>query len=139
MLGDSIVARAGSEQQQIQGGGRTYWSGVSGARCAGLMNRISRLLQRRAFPTTLILHVGSNDILKSSNREIRSRVLENIRGLRALLPNTRIIWSDILVRLAYCDERVPGAGRRAMRNINKYAHVVCRSLVSGDNHVNTLI
>ena len=134
VIGDSIVARAGKNNIQLRGGGVVIWQGVGGAKCAGLVNRLTRLLRREPFPTTVILHLGTNDIFKSSTWEINKRVRENLEGIRRLLPNTRMIWSDIIIRLEYADERVARAGKDNMRNINKRAHSFLRKL-DGDNKV----
>ena len=104
VIGDSIVARAGKNNIQLRGAGVVIWQGVGGAKCAGLVNRLTRILQREPFPTTVILHLGTNDIFKSSTWEINKRVRENLEGIRRLLPNTRMIWSDIIIRLEYADE-----------------------------------
>ena len=136
-MGDSIIRNAGDDIPQIPGGGICLWSGLSGARLYNLNARLRRLLirDRNEYPSTIVIHLGSNDILKSSTTDIRARVRESLLTIRNLLPNVRIIWSDILPRLAYSEERVPGAGRRSTVNINKYAHQVCRSQLGGNAHV----
>ncbi len=137
VMGDSIVANAGKNGDQLTGGGHTIWSGLSGARCAGLNGRLLRLMNKSHAPTTLILHLGTNDILKSSTWEISKRVKENIKGIRQLLSHTRIIWSDIMIRLAYADEIKKGAGLAATRNVNKTAHKICREEIKTNVHVIT--
>ncbi len=137
MIGDSIVARAGSDNNQLHGGGQTIWKGLSGAKCVAVVNRLSRYLYRTPAPTTLIIHLGTNDIFKATTREIRDRVETNLKAVRALLPFCRIIWSDIIVRLAYAEEKVKGAGKRCVRSINKKAHKVCRRELLGNANVIT--
>ena len=137
VIGDSIINRAGKDQVQIHGGGKVLWNGLSGAHCVDLVGRVTRLMnnRRRAAPTTLIIHVGTNDIFTHPTWEIRRRVEENLTGLRALLPNTRLIWSDILLRLGYPEEEIDGAGKRNMRNINKWAHKICREKLGENAYV----
>ena len=47
VIGDSIVARAGKNNIQLRGGGVVIWQGVGGAKCAGLVNRLTRLCKGR--------------------------------------------------------------------------------------------
>ena len=127
MVGDSIVRWVGQNNDQLLGGGTVIWKGVSGARWAGVTNRLRRYLTRHEYPHTLILHLGSNDIFRSDLGDIRARVASNIMAIRQMLPETRIIWPDILQRVAYRNERGRGAGHRSTRNINSYA----RRILSG--------
>ena len=122
-VGDSIVNRAaGQSNPQLNGDGVVLWKGLPGAKCAGVVNRLIRLLQKNPFPTTIILHLGTNNIFKGSQKEILKRLRENLLGIRKLLPNIRLIWSDVLVRVGYSEEQNAGAGKKVMRHINKAAH-----------------
>ena len=67
-------------------------------------------------------------MFKSGTWEINKRVRENLEGIRRLLPNTRMIWSDIIIRLEYGEERIARAGKGNMRNMNKRAHSFLRKL-----------
>ena len=135
VLGDSIVNRAGQNNTQLHGGGDVDWFGQPGGKCIGLVNRVLFLMRKRPFPTTLIIHVGTNDILSSPTWDIRQRVFDNLTGLREILPNTRIIWSDIILRLGYAEEVNRGAGKKCMRNINKYAHMIIKKEMGGNAHI----
>jgi len=135
LIGDSIVARAGEIDPYLPGVGNIFWKGVGGAKCAGVVNRLLRYLHRVAYPTTLIIHLGTNDIFNDPTWCIRDRVKSNLEEIRRLLPNTRLIWSDILVRLEYAEQMVDGAGKRNMRSINKRAHGILRKELEGDNKV----
>ena len=128
VIGDSIVNWAGVEKVQIEGGGEVFWNGLRGGRVAGVTNRLKRYLDHRPFPTTIILHLGTNDIFTDKSILVRQRVVENLTGIRELLPNTRLIWSDIIPRLYYYGEITPGAGKRTSRNINAEAHRVLSQL-----------
>ena len=134
IVGDSIVAHASTNQPQLRGGGITYWKGVGGTRVAGLTNKISRYLSYKVpYPTTIIFHVGTCDLFRSHQGDIRTRVKSNLEAVRNLLPNTRIIWSDILPRREYKEEENKGAGKKITININRFAHSVCKKL--GNAHV----
>ena len=133
VIGDSIVFQAGETDVQLPGGGFTLWKGTPGQKIAGFRNKINRFLRNNPFPTTVILHVGTCYILKDTTTNIRGRVEENLKVIRNLLPDTRIIWSDILPRQFYQNEATPKAGKKCTININKEAHKICRSL--GNAHV----
>jgi hypothetical protein len=100
------------------------WLGRRGARVGGLAGRVGRQLRGVAVPSTIILHIGTNDVFSSSTYDIRGTIAENIWGIRRLLPNTRIIWSDILPRLFYYGEVRKGAGSRVARFYNTEARGV---------------
>ncbi len=133
IVGDSLIRDAGENNPQLLGGGRVVWLGLSGARLINIENRFRRRLFRNEFPTTVIIHLGTNDVLRSPTIEIRGRILETLVTLRRLLPTTRIIWSAILPRLGYAEEKTPGAGGRCTVNLNKYARSVVRSGLLGGN------
>jgi hypothetical protein len=85
-------------------------------------------LAKDVTPTTIIFHLGTNDIFRSTLGEIRARIESNLKSVRILLPQTRIIWSDILPRQAYKGETKTGAGKRCTKDLNKKAHEVCDEL-----------
>ena len=49
-------------------------------------------------PGYIVLHVGGNGLGYVKVRFLRYRIKNIIRKIKALLPNTRIIWSEILHR-----------------------------------------
>jgi lysophospholipase L1-like esterase len=128
-MGDSIVRWAGQDCYQLQGGGVTVWHGVSGARMAGFSNRVFNTLDRNPRPSTIIIHIGTNDIFSSPLGYIRKRIRENITDLRNMLPDARLIWSSILPRLFYYGETSQGAGERVRIKLNLFAQKLCRELV----------
>ena len=50
---------------------------------------------------------------------------ETLRSIQGLLPGTRVIWSDILIRQRYEGEVKRGAGKRSTLSLNKYARKLC--------------
>ena len=115
-----------------QGGGEVYWSGVSGAKLAGITGRLSRTLHRALYPTTLILALGTNEIFRSNLRDIRAHIRNALMSIRQLLPNTRLIWSCVLPRCIK-GEHMGGCGRKCIKNINKCARQTLKKL--GNAHV----
>ena len=128
ILGDSIIRHAGKANTQLHGGGTVIQKGVSGARLAGLGKWLRRYLAKGVAPTTLILHLGTNDILKENLGQIRNRVKESLEAIRNILPNTRLIWSDILLRAKYQGEVKVGAGKRCTLDLNMFARKAIREM-----------
>ena len=128
VIGDSIVKRLAARRVQLKGGGQVTWSGFPGGHLHELRGFLSGVLHKRRFPTTIIIHLGTNDIFHVKSAIIRSQVEENLVSLRHMYPNTRLIWSDILPRTFYLHEERPGAGKRATISVNNHAHAVCRRL-----------
>jgi lysophospholipase L1-like esterase len=128
VIGDSMVGRLSGRGVQLRGGGRVLWRGVGGARLSGLCYMLSSYLRRRQAPTTIVIHVGTNDLFHDMLSGVRANVVEVLSAVRKLFPDSRIIWSDILYRAFYLNEASPRAGKRSTNNINKYAHQVCRRL-----------
>ena len=95
---------------------------------AALGPMISRHLKMEPVPQTLIIHLGTNDLFDTPVREIRGRMEEGLRSIRNLLPSTRIIWSDILLRLFYYGEIRPGVGKKNVCALNKFAHRLCKQM-----------
>ncbi len=135
IIGDSIVTGAGYRQYQLPGCGQTWWHGKSGGKLGDVINMIHEDMYHNPYPTNLIIHMGTNDIFKKSTAEIRKELEEVLLTIRELLPFTTIIWSDILPRLSYSEEKNEGAGKNSTININKRAHKVCRQMLHGNTHV----
>ena len=130
VLGDSMVRRVAARKVQLVGGGHTVYCGEGGSQIGKLREMTLRHLSRRRNPTTLIIHLGTNDLFVNSLNAIRYRIEENIRCVRKLLPQTRLIWSDILPRPFYLREspQSKGAGKRCTINLNEYAHKLCTKI-----------
>lgn len=124
-MGDSIIDWSGRGQPQLRGGGRVYWDGTSGAKIGDIAEKLSNGLRRRPFPSTLVLHFGTNDIFESPLHEIRRGVELALDSARNLFPLTRIIWSKILPRSYFHGEKKKGAGADCARNINNHAYKTC--------------
>ncbi len=130
-MGDSIVKWAGEGSFQLQGGGETVWLGWSGLRLKGFSDRVRQELYHNPRPTTLIIHVGTNDIFRTKCKVARKRIRDNLQDIRNMLPQTRIIWSEILPRLFYYRERRAGAGNSVRDKLNTHAQKVCMEVIHG--------
>ena len=132
-MGDSIVNWAGQHNSQIEGAGRTYWKGRGGSRLDDVIVRLKSYLSKYPYPNTLVLHIGTCDLFSEKQHILRNKIENLLRSVRELLPNTRIIWSDILLRTKYKGEFRKGGGKSTVINLNKRALKVCKSI--GNAHV----
>lgn len=130
MLGDSIIDWAGRGQPQLRGGGRIYWNGTSGAQIGDIAKTLSCSLRSRPFPSTLVLHFGTNDIFDTPLHKIRQGIESALESVRNLCPHTRIIWSKILPRSYFHGEKRRGAGGECARNINNHAYATCMGMTN---------
>ena len=126
-MGDSYVYHAGKLETTQDDEKDILWTGVGGAGIGDIPDILSRTLQSHTdHPKCVVLHAGSNDICKENTLgETRHKVVEILKSVRSLLPEAKVIWSDILPKKMYEEETTAGAGKRSTRNINQFAHKVC--------------
>lgn len=107
MVGSSIIKHAFSAARNSPGGVdlslsrlgvSVWWQGYSGLGLHGLLKKIAYLTKFAAAPHFIIIHCGGNDIGKIPLWELRTFLQEVFSGLVKLLPQARIIWSQILPR-----------------------------------------
>lgn len=98
------------------------WKGERGAHLLDIVGQIKNGLYRRPYPSTVIIHVGTNDIFDSNTFELRKLIPSVLSSVRNLLPLTRIIWSDVLIRTKYTGEVKKGTGRKVTNFVNSQAH-----------------
>ncbi len=77
----------------------------------------------------------ANNLFRETIGETRDNVEENLPGIRALLPHTKIIWSDILPRVFYTAEDEPRAGKTNTININNHAHQIIRDDIENAHYI----
>ncbi len=82
-------------------------------------------------PTTIFVHVGTNNIFGDPLREVRKCIRKTLVAIRNILPQVRIIWSEIIPRLFYYGEKSGGAGERSRIKLNRHARKVCLEDVQG--------
>ena len=102
IVGDSIVKGAGFHHCQLKGSGTTYWLGERGALLVRIPNLVKSSFSFYPFPTTLIVHAGTNDRFSVPLFDVRQRIIDTLTTLRNMLPQTRIIWSDVLQIIYLC-------------------------------------
>ena len=143
MVGSSIIKRAfvharlssvdgvnlGFHRSDVQ----LWWQGKGGLRIGDVARFLRTLLQYEDEPNALILHVGGNDIGQVPLRQLRYDIVCLFNDVKSLLPNTTIIWSQILPRLHWRNEFSHMALERARVRLNSLAATV--ALSSGGGYV----
>lgn len=128
MIGDDTVDRVSDRNIQLEGEGHTIWYGIEGARIEGLPAMLTKYLKAHPAPTTLVIHVGANDLFRNGTLYYRHCVRKIIQAIGYMLPDTRIIWFDVSLRAFYYGEEKPGGGKRFVHALNAYAHAMCNSI-----------
>lgn len=135
VIGDSIVYHTAkfNDHPQLVGGGVVTWQGIRGAKIHGLTSHVAREIRGVPYPTTIIIALGTNNIFTTPLGRIHDILKERVDSLRELLPNTRLIWSDVLPRKIYKKETSKGAGKRYTIDMNDNAHKIFKNL--GNAHI----
>jgi hypothetical protein len=74
------------------------WQGIRGMVIEQIKKQIFAMLQYEDPPNYLFLHVSANNIDHSKIGHIRNQIKVTINWIHNKLPNTIIIWSQILPR-----------------------------------------
>lgn len=97
------------------------WQGKPGLKWGDLFIQVRHLLTMIDPPQFFILHCSGNDIGSfEKSIELIHRICPTIRSLWIILPNTKLIWSQILPRLKWRMERNHKAINKARLRINRY-------------------
>lgn len=76
-----------------------WWQGYSGMRLGQMRKKIRHLLTLEDEPDYLVIHCGGNDLGgKRPILDLRFFVSALMRFIYSVLPNTKIVWSQILPR-----------------------------------------
>lgn len=127
IIGSSIVRNAFVHARQssvginlglARVGLQLLWQGYGGMTTCDVMVKIRNLIRVENSPGYLVLHIGGNDLGHVKVGFLRNRIKNIMRKIRALLPNTRIIWSEILPRNQWRYSQNHDAMNRARKRIN---------------------
>jgi hypothetical protein len=77
-----------------------WWQGKGGMAWGKLMPRVKYLLRFNQPPDFLVIHCGGNSIGAVKLRELRCQINDSVSQLMALLSSTKLIWSQILLRIS---------------------------------------
>ena len=79
-------------------------------------------------PAMLVIHLGSNDLVRIDEFALRQRVSVMLRDCAAWCPSMTIVWSDILPRVFYFGALSQSALERKRRTINRWARSQCAKI-----------
>ena len=108
------------------------WRGRRGLRLGQLVDHVRQVLSPlpELCLSHILVHVGTNDVGRGRKRELMLLLNSTLSGLHDLLPNARLIWSNILPRreyYPYSDDDQPRIDRTRLA-LNKCARSICRRM-----------
>ncbi|XP_068090389.1 uncharacterized protein [Hyperolius riggenbachi] len=74
------------------------WQGIRGMKWAGLCSLVYSKLHSCPVPDVLVIHLGGNDLGKTNTLALLHRMRSDIFELSGQLPNTKIIYSEMVAR-----------------------------------------
>ena len=95
-----------------------WWQGRSRVGIGVLKKQNNIMLTYEDKPKFLVLHVGVNDIGRLKTSDLREELKSKISWLKRILPNTCIIWSQILPRALWRYSEEKKAMERCRYRIN---------------------
>ena len=123
-MGSSLVFWAESRAKSNQAVGRELtrsnvtWHGQRGMEWQQLLPKMQHLLRSAPAPTWICLHLGGNDLASIPLRPLTAMAVQDVRTLHKILPNTLIIWSDVLPRMHYRGAQSDAKVEKARKTFN---------------------
>ncbi|CAG2186288.1 unnamed protein product [Mytilus edulis] len=101
------------------------WFGKRGMLWNDFNAKVSHAVDKFSPPAMIIIQLGSNDLVKVKTLELIQNIERDILRLHLLLPNTRIVWSEMLMRRywhgATDGKAIERSRKRVNSAINNYA------------------
>ena len=98
-----------------------HWHGRRGMQWDNLIPIVTQQLRRHPPPDVLLIHLGSNDLVRIPMERIFTRVISDLQRLTSLLPSTtKLVWSDILQRRSWWGAVDDRAMERKRRRYNRF-------------------
>ena len=104
--------------------GRVHWFGKRGMCWNELMGQMTELLKNSPPPSKLIIHLGGNDLGKVPLGALIYNIRRDLRKMAAMMPRTKIIWSDLTARRSYRHARDNAKVEKSRKTLNKTAHKI---------------
>lgn len=126
-VGSSIIKHAFSHSRNRPGGTnlglerlglKLWWQGYSGLQFTQIKLKLKLLQRIKPQPAYLLIHCGGNDIGRLTLGDLRNIIKCTIRYLVRELPESRIIWSQILPRQVWRYSNNSKAMESSRRRIN---------------------
>ena len=110
ITGSSLVKNAFIESRQRPGGtnlcldrlnAEIWWQGKSGMVTSQLRRQIRIMKTYEDPPKFLVVHVGANDLGNLKTKDLREKLIQAMTFISKDLPDTKIVWSQMLPRLKW--------------------------------------
>lgn len=111
IIGYSIISKAKAHSLILAGGttmglheligAEVLWISRPGIKWGEVLPRITEQLQHSIPPDMLVIHCGGNSIGLLTLYDLRIQMFNTVSELATLLPNTLLIWSEILPRTTW--------------------------------------
>ncbi|XP_053388262.1 uncharacterized protein LOC128545954 [Mercenaria mercenaria] len=108
IIGDSLPYWAGVRAQQLStpdlkapAGIRIGWWGIRGMSWEDFRHSIEVNVLLGKPPKMILIHLGGNDITKMPVSELRGIIQCEVTYLREAMPDSKLIWVNILQRLSW--------------------------------------
>ena len=102
-------------------GSEIFWQGYGGMGLDSLINKLKLLKSISIDPVMLIVHCGGNNLGKKDLLSLRGLIEVNFKLIKEMLPNTSLVWSEILPRSSWRYSEDKGAMERCRKRINGFA------------------
>ena len=127
IVGSSIVKYAFLEARQRPGGVNLslqrlgvniWWQGRSGLTLSKLRNHIRTMMKLEDPPNYIVVHIGGNDLGNTRLGYLHYQLEQFMSWLSIQLPETALIWSQILPRLSWRYSKNTEAMDKGRRRLN---------------------
>lgn len=107
------------------------WQGKGGMKWHEVKRKVKHLLTLAEAPDILVIHCGGNDLGLSSPKKLRERIISDLHMIKQVLPQTKIVWSQILPRPEWLLRKRPDVERSRKRVNSAVAKEVVHKLNGG--------
>ena len=104
----------GLQQQNVS----IWWQGRSGMVVGQLKQQIKKMLTFEDPPSVLVIHLAGNDIGRFKIGHLRNEIKSIMTWLQQELPNTLLVWSQILPRNNWRYSESPKAMEKCRYRLN---------------------
>ncbi|XP_017546164.1 titin homolog isoform X1 [Pygocentrus nattereri] len=98
---------------------RIWWKGVQGMTWQQLLPQLLQLKDNWPKPDVILLHLGGNDIGKSTTEAFLAAVKKDLISMKSIFPECLLVWSNILPRRSWRHSEDSAAVDNTRRAINK--------------------